>query len=266
MTAINPARLKIQCAELSENYSSPAKFISGLHDLLGFYAARIRQTDLSRTPLTLQAYQVPAPVLRALVNELEGYLAENPSLGLKLIDALWKEEWVEFRQLAIICLGDLPSFDPEQILKRVKSWLDNCTAEDIRRRIMTRGLNRLIEDDPKIIFGFIGDLISSGTKLNHQAALFGILAFGENPDFDNLPVLYDLLAEILHNEESGLIKEITALLKVLQKQSEQETAYFLERQLSSAAKPRIFRITRQVLPDFNPENRSMLRRTLGNYS
>ena len=266
MTAINPARLKIQCAELSENYSSPAKFISGLHDLLGFYAARIRQTDLSRTPLTLQAYQVPAPVLRALVNELEEYLAEKPSLGLKLIDALWKEDWVEFRQLAIICLGDLPPFDPEQILNRVKSWLDDCTAEDIRRRIMTRGLIHLAEENSKAIFRFIGDLISSGTKLNQQAALFGLLAFGENPDFDNLPVIFGLLAEILQNEESVLIKEITALLKVLQKQSEQETAYFLERQLSTAAKPRIFRITRQVLPEFNPENRSMLKITLGNYS
>jgi len=266
MTAINPTRLKIQCAELSGNYSSPAKFISELHDLLGFYAARIRQTDLSRTPLTLQAYQVPAPVLRALVNELEDYLTEKPSLGLKLIDALWKEEWVEFRQLAIICLGDLPPFDPEQILDRVKSWLDNCTAEDIRRRIMTRGLTSLVEENPKIIFRFIGDLISSGTKSNHQAALFGLLAFGENPDFDNLPVIYGLLAKILQNEETGLIKEITALLKVLQKQSEQETAYFLERQLSAAAKPRIFRVIRQVLPGFNQENRSMLKTTLGNYS
>ena len=132
MTAINPARLKIQCAELSENYSNPAKFIPGLHDLLGFYAARIRQTSLSRIPLTLQAYQVPAPVLRALVIELENYLEEDPSLGLKLIDTLWKEEWVEFRQLAIICLGDLPPFDPEQILDRIKFWLKSCKLNSPR--------------------------------------------------------------------------------------------------------------------------------------
>ena len=112
MTAINPARLKIQCAELSENYSNPAKFIPGLHDLLGFYAARIRQTSLSHTPLTLRAYQVPAPVLRALVIELEEYLEENPSHGLKLIDALWKEEWVEFRQLAIYLPGRFTSKRP----------------------------------------------------------------------------------------------------------------------------------------------------------
>lgn len=266
MTAINPARLKIQCAELCENYSNPGKFIPGLHDLLGFYAARIRETSLSRTPLSLQSYQVPAPVLRALVIELEDYLQESPAPGLNLIDALWDEEWVEFRQLAVICLGDLPPFDSEQILDRIKTWLDNCTAEDIRRRIMTRGVTQIIQDQPEMIFDFIGDLISSGSKMNHQAALFGMLAFVDNSDFDNLPIIYNLLAQILQNEEVGLMKELTALLKILQKRSEQETAFFLKRQLAVAAQPRISRITRQILGYFNAENRAMLKEMLHHFS
>ena len=75
MTAINPARLKIQCADLVISYSNPVSFISGLHDLLGFYATRIRHTGLKRLPLTLQTYQVPLPVLRALETEI------NPKLN-----------------------------------------------------------------------------------------------------------------------------------------------------------------------------------------
>ena len=102
--------------------------------------------------------------------------------------------------------------------------------------------------------------------MNHQAALFGLLVFGENPDFDNLPVIYKLLAEILQNEEAGLMKEITALLKVLQQRSEQETAFFLERQLAAAAKPRIFRVTRQVMGQFNIENRAVLKKALDNFN
>lgn len=265
MTAINPARLKIQCAELTENYSNPGKFIPDLHDLLGFYAARIRQTSLSNLPLTLQSYQVPAPVLRALMIEMQEYLKEDPALGLKLIDALWVEEWVEFRQLAIICLGELPPFNPEQILDRIKSWLANCTAEDIRREIMTRGLVQLVEKKPQFVIDFIRNLTSSGTKMDHQAALFGLIAFGENPDFDNLPVIFGLLADILRSEETGLVKEINALLKCLQKRSEQETAYFLKHQLGTGFKPRIFRITRQVMGKFNTQNKSMLREALEHF-
>jgi len=102
--------------------------------------------------------------------------------------------------------------------------------------------------------------------MNHQAALFGLAAFAENPDFDNLPVIYSQLAEILQNEETGLMKEITSLLKILQQRSEQETAYFLERQLAAAAKPRIFRVTRQVIGQFNAENRVLLREAIDKYN
>lgn len=265
MTAINPARLKIQCAELCENYSTPKKFISGLHDLLGFYAARIRQTSLARTPLSLQTYQVPAPVLRALITELEMYLSEEPDTGLKLIDAVWQEEWIEFRQLAIICLGKLPPEKSERILDRSRSWLDSCTAEDIRRKIMTRGLERMAEERPADVFNYIDDLIRSGSKMDHQAALFGLLSFATKPEFDNLPVIYNHLAKILLAEETGLIKEITSLIKALRKRSEQETAYFLERQLAAAAKPRIFRVTRQVIGQFSKTNQKLLRVALQNF-
>ncbi len=266
MTAINPARLKIQCADLCENFSYPEKFLSGLHDLLAFYAARIRQTSLTRTPLTMQTYQVPSPVLWALINELEDLLNDEPEISLQLIDALWEVEWNEFRQLAIICLGKVPPLKPENILDRVKSWLENCTAENIRRKIMTRGLVRLAEEKPKVVFGFFGDLVRSGSNKDHQAALFGLLAFAANQNFDNLPVIYTLLAEILQTEETGLVKEITALLRTLGKRSEQETAYFLERQVAAAAKPRIFRVTRQVMGQFNQENQALLRDALKTFN
>ncbi len=266
MTAINPAKLKIQCAGLSEYYAEPARFVSGLHDLLAFYSARIRQTSLSRTPLTLQTYQVPAPVLRALKIELEEYLNSDPNQGLKLVENLWQEEWVEFRQLSIILLGNLPTTKPEALLDHIQYWIKSCTAEDIRNLIMTQGLGRLREEKLKQVLDFFKDLIQNGKKSNTQAALFGLLPVVENPAFDNLPVIYNLLAEILLVEETGLVKEITTLLSSLQDRSEQETTYFLVRQLSAAAKPRIFRVVRQVIPKFRAENQAVLKDALRNYS
>ena len=266
MTAINPAKLKIQCAGLSEYYAEPARFVAGLHDLLTFYAARIRQTSLSRTPLSLQAYQVPAPVLRALKIELEEYLNNDPNQGLKLVEVLWQEEWVEFRQLSIILFGNLPTTKPAPLLDHIQSWINSCTAEDIRRLIMTQGLGRLRKEKPKQVLNFFKELIKSGKKSSTQAALFGLLPVVENPGFDNLPVIYSLLAEILLVKETGLVKEIATLLSSLQDRSEQETTYFLVRQLNTAAKPRIFRVVRQVIPKFKVENQAVLKDALRNYS
>lgn len=265
MTAINPARLKIQCASLVEKYSNPGGFVSGLHDLLGFYASRIRQTSLARTNLTMQAYQVPAPVLRALENELDEMLTNDPLQGLLLVDALWQEEWVEFRQLAIILLGNLPSDLAENIFDHIRTWLGSCTAEDVRRSILTRGLERLGREKPALVLNFFEELIAGGGKGEYQSVLFGLLPFVDNPAFDNLPVVYDLVSNILMSEENKLIKEITTLLRALLKRSEQETTYFLVRQLATAAKPRIFRVIRQLVPEFSDENKALLKKTLQNY-
>jgi hypothetical protein len=263
MTAINPAKLKVQADELGTLLKKPELFIPALHDLLTFYSARVRQTSLAQTPLTLQSYQTPSPVLRVLEIEFKERIQDDPELGKNVCDSLWEEHWVEFRQLAIFSLGSLPPEDPESILDRVTAWLEDCTAENIRRLLMTNGLRSLAEEKPEICLSYFEQLVASGTKANHQAALFGLEPFVKNQEFLNLPLVYKILGRVLLTEESGLVKEITALLRLLIQRSEQETVYFLKRQLKEAAQPRISRISRQLLDKFSPENRRLIKNHLG---
>lgn len=265
MTAINPARLKIQCAELGESFHHPHNFISGLHDLLAFYGARIRQTSLTKIPLSLQTYQVPAPVMRALELELKELINNFPDQGFLLADRLWQEEWLEIRQLGVILLGNIPTSAPDKILVRIKTWLNTGTSEDLKRQIMTRGLTRLTDEKPGFVLDFLKSLASSAAQPDRQGALFGLIPFAEDPEFDNLPIIFNILRDILLIEESVLRKEISALIRSLQSRTDQETAYFLVRQLATASRPRIFRITRQVLGGFSEESQSLLRQSLQNY-
>jgi hypothetical protein len=259
MTAINPAQLKIQAANIAALLEDPPQLIARLHDLLAFYGRRIRQTSLSKTPLTLRTYQTPAPVLRALEIEFKSQLAGKFTAGMVLASALWEERWVEFRQLAVFILGCLPPEDPDEILLLIKSWLDDCTAEDIRRLVMTQGLARLGTENPNSSLRFIQELIQSGTRADQQAALFGLSLFAANLDFLNLPLLYKSLDNILDSEESGLVKEISALVRILIKRSEQETAFFLNQQLAGKPRERLFRVMRQVLKSFSEENQQSFR-------
>jgi hypothetical protein len=265
MTAINPARLRIQCAGLGESFQEPSRFVSGLHDLLAFYGARIRQTSLSRTPLSIQTYQVPGPVLKALELELDEQISKSPGQVLSLVDALWQEEWLEFRHLAVSLLGNTPGVKTKQVLSRIRSWMINCPTEDIRRQIMTRGLRLLTSEKPDQVLDFLRDLGASEKREDRQAALTGLVPFAENPDFDNFPAILNILRDILLVEETALVKEISTLLVSLQRRSDQETAYFLARQMATASKPRIFRVTRQVLGYFSRESQALLRESLSTY-
>ena len=262
MTAINPARLKMQTAELGEIIGRPDQFISRLHELMVYYSARIRQTSLSKTPLKLQAYQVPEPVVQSLESEITEQLEEDPEAGYPLADALWVEFWVEFRQLAIYILGRLPVDEPVRILSRIQAWLNQCTSDDIRRLIMTEGMSRLANEKPGSCIGLIEDLISSGTRRDHQAALFGLGLFADDQTYTNLPVLFRYMSKILQVEEDGLTKEINALLQILVKRSEQETTYFLIKQLATAYKPRILRLSRQLMNNLSQDNQNLLREKL----
>lgn len=264
MTAINPARLKMQTAELGELIDQPDRFTAGLHELLSYYSARIRQTSLSRTPLTLQTYQAPEPVILAIESEIAERLEWNPAAGYRLVDALWKEFWVEFRQLAVHILGILPIEEHDQIRERIRGWLEDCTSESIRSLIMTEGLARLTSEKPDQSLSLIEELISSGIKGNHQAALFGLVSFGANPSYPNLPLIFRYLSRILETEENGLVKEISALLRVLIVRSEQETTYFLAKQIGSASEPRIFRVIRQVMNELSKANQDLLREKMVN--
>lgn len=262
MTAINPARLKLQTAELGQLIDQPDQFIVRLHDLLNFYSGRVRQTHLSRAPLRLQTYQVPEPVLQAMELEIAEQIAEDPKAGYPLTDGLWTERWVEIRRLAIYLLGILPTEDPNQIISRIQTWLEACTSEDIRHRIMTEGMTKLAQEKPDQCLAFIQNMISSGSKTNHQAALFGLEFFAQNTTFPNLPLIYRYLSQILQSEEKGLVKEINDLLKVLVVRSQQETTYFLGQQVGLASKPRILRVIRGVIHQLSPANQQFLKKKL----
>lgn len=266
MTAINPARLKIQCAELVESFRDLPRFISDLHDLLTFYGARIRQTRLSQNPFNLQTYQVPAPVLRALVLELRELIDKNPEQGLLLVDALWQEEWLEIRQLGVRLLGYLPTSASERILERIRIWINKNTPEDLKRQIMTSALARLVNEKPSYVLDFLKSMAANDALADRQSALFGLVPIAEDPDFDNLPIIFNILRDILLVDETVFTKEISALIHPLQKKSDHETAYFLVRQMPLASKPRIFRVIRQVLPLFSEESQQLLRENLSNYN
>ena len=265
MTAINPAKLKMQVAALGELISQPERFTARLHELLSFYSARIRQTRLANTSQILKTYQAAKPVILALENEIAEKLKDEPEAGFTLLDRLWEEYWVEFRQLAIHVLGLLPSDQPDRIIHRAQAWLEDCSSEDIRRLIMTRGMSRLANARPQESLQFIDELISSGSNENLQAALFGLEFYAKNPSYLNLPLLFNYLSKILLAETSGLSKEISALLRILASRSEQETTYFLLNQLSPDHNPRILRVIRQVMDNLSPDNQDLLREKIETY-
>jgi hypothetical protein len=262
MPAIQPARMKIQVASLSEKTRQPEAFVRALHDLLDFYADRTYRPGQSGEPPPLLAtYKPPAPVLRQIERETANFATSDPQAALVLIDALWAEPYIEFRLLAIILLGQIPPNPPEPVLERVQTWILSVPEDRLVDAIMNHGLSRLRKDFPTIYFQMIETWLKEEEVYSRRIGLRAIMSWLKDPKFENFPVIFQLLTPMIRLPPPSLRIDLVEVLHSLARRIPHETSYIL-RQNMSDDRPDTAWIVRQVMGDFPSEIQNGLRAAL----
>lgn len=263
MPAINPTQLKIQSTELSDKFSQPAQYISALHDLLSLYADRVHRPGQSGSPPpAIDAYHVPPPVLRHIERGVRGKMRASPEEGWPIIDALWEEEWLETRLLATIFLGYIPSRFKEEILNRVRSWINRCEEDQLLESILRRGLSPLRADDKERYFSFVDELSSLAGSKAGKSVIFSLKPLVMDEGFQNLPLIFQYLKPLMLEEDESYLAALVELVRTLARRSERETLYFLQHQIPTAPKPKITRIVRGSLNAFSPSSQKTLKQAI----
>jgi len=261
--AIQPALLRQQAALLVEHFDDPPAYIRSLHYLLDFYADRARRPGQSGMPAPItSAYNVRPPVIRMILQELTPLANQEPEDGLALCDALWAEPTLEFRQLAAMLLGQIPSSPPERIITRLKAWLVPDLEFYLIEALMNHALGRLRQEHPQAMIRLIQDWLESSKPLYQQLGLRALLPLVENPQFENLPVFFRLIQPLTFNVPPGLRPDLLDVLSALAHRSPQEAAYFLRQTLSFPDAADTAWLIRQLLNQFPPEQQQMLRNVL----
>jgi hypothetical protein len=259
MPAIQLARLKLQTGKLRDYYQQPQLFIRELRQLLEFYTERSHRSGQSGTPHPLTpAYNVPPPVIRQVITEITPLIKEYPAEACLLADELWEQKHLEFKMLAAAVLGMLPVEPPEPIISRLELWL-KTSEEKLLETLVNRGLGRLLKETPQQYFKLIQDWIDSPDWKDQQIALRALLIPAKLESFENLPILFRLLAPLVRASVPGLRPELVAVFKVLAKRSPPETVYFLKQNLYYSD---TFWVARQVLRDLPPLEQESLRAAL----
>jgi len=262
MTAIHPARLKHQASVLSEHYQEPERFIPALHKLLEFYADRVRRSGRSgHPPPALPSYRVARPVLSQIVRELKPHLERSPSRGLLLVDALWKEEWLETRLLAGYLIAVIPPINPEPLFKRLKSWALENSEPAVLEGLIHQGLAGLYGDYPEQCEALAAELVSDAPAGGNRAALAALEMLVNQPSYGNLPFVFRTLERFLQQNPEPR-RELISLIKRLAQVSEQETFFFLHKQTRPKPSQELKRVIRRCLPFFSEENQIRLREIL----
>lgn len=263
MPAIQPAILRQQSALLAEHFNDPPAYIRSLHYLLDFYSDRARRAGQSGTPAPMiSAYQVRPPVLRMILQELIPLALEDPDSALTLCDELWAEEYLEFRQLAAMLLGQIPPEPPGRIIERIKTWLTPDLDFFLIETVMNHALTLLRRDHPKSMIRLIEDWLGSSKTVYQQLGLRALLPLINLPDFENVPVFFRLIQPMTCSITSGLRPDLLDVLRALVHRSPQETAFFLRQTLTLPEAQDTAWLIRQILNEFPSETQESLRKAL----
>ena len=262
MPAIRPAILKQQSAQLASQFDQPDKYLGGLHKLLDQYANRAFRQGQSGAPKPLlQAYDVPAPVTRQLLQDLEPKARQDPPAALALSRALWDANYLETRMMAAGLLGKIPA-DPEQILGSLKDFLKTAVNARVITALFDQGLKWLRQADPDRIIEQAKTWLASRSEFEQTLGLRILQPLIAEPDYKNLPVIFKLLDPWACEAPAALRPDLVEVVGALARRSPRETAFFLRAHVGFSMCTTTAWLIRQVLPEFPAEVRAGLRESL----
>lgn len=263
MPAIQPARLRQQAASLAESFNDPTGYARSLHSLMDFYSDRARRPGKTGRPGPLiQAYNVRPPVLRMLLQELLPLANQNPEAALALCDALWAEDYLEFRQLSAMLLGQLPPEAAPQVIARLQEWISPSLELHLIELLISTGVERLQREQSPTLLALIDSWLTHTRTFYQQLGLHALLPLIRNPAYENLPIFFRMIQPYARLAPPSLRPDVLDVLTALAQRSPQETAYFLRQMLGHPDSPDTPWLVRQSLPAFPEELQASLRQAV----
>jgi hypothetical protein len=249
--AIQPALLKKQAAQLVKHLDNPPAFVRNLHLLFEFYADRaIRPGQATKNQPLTKAYKIRSPVLRQIVQELEPSTEQYPQLVLELCDALWMQNYLEFRLLAGMLIGKIPASFSTAIIERVEAWIQPDLEAQLMTALFDNGLYNLKRNDPQSVVKLAKDFLSSSQIFHKQVGLRAIIPIINDTSFENLPAFYRMLQPFVLKVDSTLRPDLLEVISILAHRSPQETAFFLRESLNLPDNPDSAWILRHSMQEF----------------
>lgn len=264
MPAIQPARLKVQAAELAQLAPDAEKFSRAFHVYLDFYADRtFRPGIVGEPPPLLRAYHVPLQVVRAVVKELTEYTAEKRDESLALADMLWSEPCLEFRLLAASLIGQVSPNPSESIFGRIHSWTGPRTEERLINALIISGLERLRLEQSDRYIEQIEIWLKSKHTFENQLGLKAIPPLLDTTSFEDFPLIFRLLDQVMRSTHPSLRPEVLAVIEALALHSPKETVYFLHQTaISGMDNPNLTWFVRHSLKFFTSDSQKYLQEAL----
>lgn len=260
MPAIQLSQLRQRCAQLAELFDQPEILVSDLHSLLSSYSDRTHRTgQTGEPPPLLEPYNVPKPVMRQILLELEPRVDRKQETAYQLCDLLWKEDYYEMRLLAVTLLGKISPDPPAPILERINLWSKTTPDELFRRVIFDEGLARLRLEVPERVISLVEEWLSDSDPKVQKMGLFALIPLIRTAGYENIPTFFRQISPFVQKLPPEVRDEVRSIIQTLAKRSPMETAHFLIQYLAFSDNQDAAWLTRQCIDYFPKDQQENLR-------
>lgn len=262
MPAIDLAKLKTQAARLADLFDQPAAFIRELREVLEFYVNRtLRTRDAVAPSSTLPTYRTPNVILRRIESELSPLAKANTDQALELADELWDVGYLETHLLAAFLLGHI-SPEEDRLLARLTVWTQKVRDPNVRTSLLTHSLTRLRKETPDEFLALVTEWLYPHREQFWSNGLQALLPLVKNPNFENLPPIFNLIEPIIIAAHTRLQKDIQNIIIALYQNAPSETSYFLKNLLAKNENPQMKVLLRRISPSFPASLKEILQKEL----
>jgi hypothetical protein len=259
MPAIDLARLRKQANRLADFFFLPEDFLKYLRETLDFYVNyTLRKKENIAPGSNLPTFRTPFVVMRQIENAIGSIAAENPHYALELADLLWDEGYIETRLLAAFLLGRIPPQE-ERLLARLTAWTQQVRDPSVRAALLTTSLSRMRKETPDEFLVVIGEWLHPARQRFWPNGIQALLPMITDPEFDNLPPVYELVRPIIEAAPGAIQNDLADLINALYQDSPAETVYFLRELLENTPNPLTAVTLRRIITMFPPELQASLR-------
>lgn len=263
MPAVQLSRLSSEIDFLSRQFLFPVEFQQGLHALLERYATLVyRPGQLVKATRNIQEYHVPPLVLNRLEQRLSQLCQANPQSSLSLADILWKDPYLECRHLSAYILGQYPLVSPDPVVNRIYAWCQPKEDAAVIQAILIQAGARLRVEQPLTWIVMVQKWLEQPDTFYQKTALKALLPLIMDPQFENLPPIFQVISPLVKNPPSALQGELKDVLSALAVRSPGETSYFLKQILVLTKNTSLTRIVRKIIPELPTVMQNSLRNAL----
>lgn len=259
MPAFDLVRLRTQINELVSLITEPKSFLFKFHDLLEFYNNWTHKSgqETPSKPL-VKSYNVSLQIIKQIELSLVPQIKTSPQVTLNLADALWRDEYLESKNLAAYILGQTSLDFSNQIKERILTWAEPGLTNIILDTLFQKATLKLEQEKPEeweeLVLGF----------LNHydpNMQILGLKAIAnviDNPNFNNIPSLFKIIRPFLQEPKDVIQIALNKVIKALASRTPVETAYLLKQVLFDYPNKDVSQNIRRYVPYFQPAEQKTL--------